>query len=67
MKELNFEEIRALASESVEEMKVVTPFIFREWQELQEAVHDLRRATQRVKEAQAAWDRLGTSNVSKKE
>lgn len=63
MSELNFEEQRRAANANIREMKVVTPFIFPEWQRIQYAVDRVRAANLELEHAQAAWDKLGQDDV----
>jgi hypothetical protein len=44
-------------------MKATQPFIFPEWQRIQQAVEAVRVANRDLEMAQAAWDRLGRDNV----
>lgn len=54
-----FEEQQRQAAKNIREMKVVTPYIFPEWQKLQQATQHLREAHKAVAEAQREWDNLG--------
>lgn len=64
-KNFDFENERRAANLSIRDMKVTQPFIFPEWQRIQQAVAAIQVANQELKRAQEAWDRLGQDNVEK--
>lgn len=59
----DFEVQRKAAAANIRMLKVVTPYIFPEWQQVQQATDALRIAHQNLERAQSAWDRLGQHNV----
>ncbi len=59
MTEFDFEKQRRAANKSIREMKISQPFIFPEWQRLQEAEDKLREARREVELAQKSWAALG--------
>jgi hypothetical protein len=59
MSKFDFEEQRCSASARIREMKIKTPFIFPEWQRVQQAMDRLREASKELANAQSAWERLG--------
>jgi hypothetical protein len=62
-KTFDFEEQRRSANRDIRDMKATQPFIFPEWQRIQQAVEAVRVANRDLEMAQAAWDRLGRDNV----
>jgi hypothetical protein len=59
MSKFDFEEQRCSANRDVRDMKATQPFIFPEWQRIQQATDALREATKELERAQTAWDKLG--------
>jgi hypothetical protein len=66
-KTFDFEKERCAANAMIRHTKVTHPFVFPEWQRIQNAVDKIREANKELELAQAAWDRLGQDNFNKEE
>ena len=54
----------ANARSHMRELKRVSPYIFPEWQALQNAKDNLKRAKAELERAEAAWEALASDNAA---
>lgn len=55
----DFREQQRNAAANIRSLKETCPYIFVEWQKLEQAKQNLRDAQRAVKAAKASWDALG--------
>lgn len=62
----DFEKERKAANANIRELKITQPFIFPQWQRVQNATESLRDAQYELERALKEWNDLGSDNVGEK-